>query len=200
MAWRGAAWQGMARQGIRRGSARQGVARQGVARHGKARNKDRGAANPRNFQPKTNMNLITGIPTKPDVDKLMDASVDLNAGDVLKYSIIEQLIGQSRKTNRALSIITAFRRRIYIERNILLTAAKNEGLRCANPVERVEVACKGVVQGRKKIMRAASVASTTAEAGLDSEQRKTRTHILNMPARLKLAQMTAPKSFMELTE
>jgi hypothetical protein len=139
------------------------------------------------------MNLVTGIPTKLDVDKLMEAIKSLHEGDLFSYETIRATIGIQRNTKRFQSVIGAFRNRLMRERNIYLVCEPREGYRLADPDRRVTVAANKVSYGKRMIFRASSLAMSTDANRLSGDNRKLHDHLVTLPARLRLAELTAPK-------
>lgn len=133
-----------------------------------------------------------GIPTKPEVDKLMGLLDGKPEGYVLPWKDIDDVIGE-HGTNRARTVIIALKRRMHTERNILLVAVKGEGYRIADPQERVQVSSGMVTAGKRRIVKGAVIAASTDTATLNDEQRKTRDLVMSIPARLRLAELTSPK-------
>lgn len=134
-----------------------------------------------------------GIPTKIDVDRLMELIAKFKEGDLVPYPDIESSIGEKRTTHRFRSVVTAWRKRLMKEKNFLLIAITNEGYKIALPDERMTFSAAQAFQGRKKIMRGSAVAAATDETRLSPEHKKLREHLQTLPARLRLAELTAPK-------
>ncbi len=137
--------------------------------------------------------LFCGIPTKIDVDKLMDLFKRFKEGDIIPYTDVESVGSITRNTGRYGSVVSAWRRRLMREANALLIAVPNEGYRIAPPAERMTYSAAQTFQGRKRILRGSAVASATDPARLNEEHRKLRDHLQALPARLRLAELTAPK-------
>ena len=137
--------------------------------------------------------LFCGIPTKIDVDKLMELFARFKEGDIIPYSDVESIGSIVRNTSRYGSVVSAWRKRLMREKNALLIAVSNEGYRIAPPAERMTYSAAQTFQGRKRIMRGSAVASATDPSRLDESQRKLRDHLQALPARLRLAELTAPK-------
>ncbi len=134
-----------------------------------------------------------GIPTKPEVDALIALLDGKKEGELVSKTEIEDAIGCEIRSSRGGGIVAAWKRRAFRERNIFLVAAPREGYRVADPSERVASSASLIAAGRRRIVRAAVVAETTDHARLDEEGRKLREHIKTIPARLRLAELCAPK-------
>lgn len=135
-----------------------------------------------------------GVPTKPEVDALLEIVKVKAEGQILTKEEIEESMGCDTRSNRGGSIIGSLKRRALRELNVWLCAVPREGYRIADPAERMQSSAGLVAQGRRRIARAAVVAETTDAARLDEEGRKLRDSIRTIPARLRLAELCAPKS------
>lgn len=143
---------------------------------------------------KTPKLFFAGTPTKIETDALMALMETYAEGEIIPYDEIETTMHAARRSQRGGSILSAWKKRAMRERNVLLVAANKEGYRLADPKERVMVCGSLTAQGRRRLMRAATVASTTDAKRLNEEERKTREAIMTIPARLRLAELTAPKA------
>ena len=141
----------------------------------------------------TNAPFFGGLPTKIDVDRLMEIFRRFVEGDIIPYPEIEAAIKEKRQSSRFRSVVVAWRKRLMKEENALLIAVPNDGYRIAPPAERMTFSAAQTFQGRKRIMRGAAVAAATDEGRLSPEHKKLREHLQTLPARLRLAELTAPK-------
>lgn len=137
--------------------------------------------------------LFCGLPTKIDVDKLMELFKQFKEGDIIPYIAVEQHGSITRHTGRYGSVVSSWRRRLMREENVLLIAVANEGYRIAPPAERMNYSANQTFQGRRRIMRASVIASATDPGRLSDEHKRLRDHLQALPARLRLAELTAPK-------
>jgi hypothetical protein len=136
--------------------------------------------------------FFAGIPTRPDVDKLMQLTQQKVEGDLITRSEIEAIVGDAGET-RLRTVISAWKRRAFRELNVFLVADPTLGYRLADPKERISCSAGLVTAGRRRIMKAAIVAEATPPNELDENGNKLRDHIRTIPARLKLAQLCAPR-------
>ena len=134
-----------------------------------------------------------GIPTKAEVDALMVVAKSYGEGETIPYAMIETAIGCGRKTSRGATIVSSFKRRMFRECNVLLVADNGKGYRLADPKERISSSSSLVAAGRRRIVKAATVAASTDAHRLDDEGKKLREHLQAIPARLRLAELCAPK-------
>ena len=138
--------------------------------------------------------IVRGIPTAPDVEKLVGAFPSLKEGDVVTYSDIENIIEKEKGTNRFNSVTFAWRKRLFRESNLVLDSIPNEGYKVLPPSERVGFSGRKFVGGLRTMGRAAAVAGMTERNKLSSEQIKTLDHIVRTTASLKLtAKLEAQK-------
>lgn len=135
-----------------------------------------------------------GVPTDIDVEKLNKTFVDLNAGDIVTYMQLEQCLGMSRELNRFRTIVGAWRRKLFRERNVFLGTVKNEGYRVCDASARVEQAAKGLTSARRKMSKAAAVAATTPTDGLSASEQKLIQHIVSVNAHYRLFESTSRRA------
>lgn len=135
-----------------------------------------------------------GVPTSPDVDRLMQMAAGLKDGDMLAYGDIEALINESRSTPRFRTICNRFKLRMFRERNHVLKAVPNDGYKILPPDERIGYSSSRVVQGFRRIKFGAGVARTTDRRKLTEEDRKTLDHLGSIDATIRLAEATKAKT------
>jgi len=138
--------------------------------------------------------LFQKTPTKIDVDKLIDVFGIPTPGDMVEYSDIEKSINVERNTHRWASIVTAWRKKLYRENNVLFEAVANKGYLCLDDKDRVSYGSRKVVGGRKAIMKGVNVVMATDTKNLDDETKELYNHIIAIPNRLKLASLTESKA------
>ena len=141
---------------------------------------------------KTNL-FFGGVPTAPDVKKLDEAIGLPSEGMLIQYEKLESIIGCGRDASRYATVVHAWRKRLWNEHNLLLIAVEGEGLKVANPAERVETAAKKAKHGKRAIMVASVIALRTEPERLTAPQRETRAWLADVPSRLRLAEQVAPK-------
>jgi alkylated DNA nucleotide flippase Atl1 len=171
------AWQGKARLGMDRGAA-------DTHNSFKMENSESDEA-PKSF--------FGGMPTRHVVDALLHQISLLKEGDVITHQEIEKIAGV-RRSNRYKTVMLRWKRRAFVEQNILLVAERTIGYRLAPPDQRISVSVGYVSQGKRRIVKAATVAMATDHARLDEEQRRVREHVSTLPNRLRLAELTSPKA------
>lgn len=137
--------------------------------------------------------LFNGLPTKIDVDKIIDRYGVPAEGQLIPYQDIADLISVRVDTGRFRTVTTAWRKRLFREYNVLVNVKTGEGFYRANDTDRVETASHKVTSGKKSIMKGSVIASTTDKTRLDDETRKVCDHLSVLPARLRLMELVSAK-------
>jgi len=205
MAWQGGARLGMARHGWARHGTRLGMARRGGAgrgmEHGVAR---RGAAwqgkehglNCKKIKIgvlKMSKQFFGGVPTDIEVKQLSEKFGVPVAGQVIKYQEISDAIGVQRVDGRWQSVVSAWRKKLERENNIIMKAIDNIGFEALNAAGRVELSAKVFKQAVRRTGRAANIAAQTNRAELNEDQKRVCDHIQNTGAALRLAAAQASR-------
>lgn len=139
------------------------------------------------------LRIVSGMPTKPDVDRLRAKFGTPAEGTLLPYSEIEEVIGLGRYTSRGAAVVTAWRKSLMKEHNIALGAEPGNGYVVLTPTERVEAASHGIWVGGRKIKRSVHLSETSDRERMTPEAKKASEHIGRLGAALILAQATATK-------
>jgi alkylated DNA nucleotide flippase Atl1 len=134
-----------------------------------------------------------GIPTAPDVERLVEKLGDIKEGQVVAYDDISKIIREDKNTNRFRSVVGAWIRKMGRERNLVLEAVPNVGYKVLLPSERVDYSGRKVRHGFRRIKRGASVARSTSRETLSEDQRRTVDHLSQIDATLRLAEATQAK-------
>lgn len=133
-----------------------------------------------------------GVPLAPDVTLLLSEYRDMPDGMEITHESLELLIGQCKNSRRYKTVIHAWRRFIFRDKNILLASIRGVGYRVANPHQRVCVAIGKIKTGMKHIKRASTIMLQTDHALLDGEDLRLYQHHKTLYGRLRLAELTAP--------
>lgn len=131
-----------------------------------------------------------GIPTEIDVNALMDCYGAPAPGAMIPYEKISELIGVRRDENRWRTIVTAWRRRLEREHNLLLRAVKGEGFEVMDGSARVAFAASTYKGGLRRVARAAAVAAKTSRQGLSEDEAKVCDHLQRVGATIRLTAAT----------
>lgn len=134
-----------------------------------------------------------GIPTDPDVEKLMTA-IQPKIGTTTPYSVIEEAINCERNTSRFHAVTRVWRARLERDFNIIVKAICNQGYEFLDSRARVDFSGKMASQGTKKIIRAGHIARKTDRDGLSQEEIRALDHVSKVGAQFRLAEQVAPKT------
>ena len=80
--------------------------------------------------------FLGGLPTGPDVKRLIEQLGEINPGRVITYDETCVVVGVKRDSHRLRSLVTAWRRRLYREMNYVFEAVPGQGLRRVTEEER----------------------------------------------------------------
>ena len=134
-----------------------------------------------------------GVPTAPDVKRLIDEIGVPSEGDVVKYSVISKVIGTDRKAYRWGTVVSAWKKRLYKEHNLVLIAEENVGFRVCDPSERIDVSRRKVRSGFRAVRIGSDVAGKTDRWRLSVDEKKQQDRLSMIAAQITLAQRTQPK-------
>lgn len=136
------------------------------------------------------MSIVTtnGIPTKIDVDRIAAHVGTPKEGDTIILADLADAINMDAKSNRFQTVVSAWRKQLFREHNILTVGDGQGGIFVADPTQRVKWAASRVTRGRRSVGRAIAVASTTDAKRLSAGERKMQDSIIALNAtRLRLA-------------
>lgn len=122
--------------------------------------------------------FVGGLPTGPDVRRLMDRFRDKAQGDSILLSDVAAEIATEVRTQRFETVLTAFRAALRKERN--LETERDHGgvaVRILQDNERAAVSFKLVRRGARQIGRAYTKASSTPTGKLNEQERKELMHV-----------------------
>lgn len=142
--------------------------------------------------------FLGGIPTAPDVEKLLAALGVPQIGQVITYSQVSQVIALDANQSRFRTVTTAWRSQLYRTHNLLLEAVTRTGFRVLDGSQRVTHSSKRFKRGLKVIRRAGDIASKTAVAGLTPDELKARDHVASVATSLQLAAAVQARKLREL--
>lgn len=137
---------------------------------------------------------FSGMRTDPEVKMLMDKFGTPNVGEEIQYSEIAVAIMCDVRSSRWKSVTDAWRR--CLERdphNVVLICQDKRKFVVASNSDRIYLARKKQKSGAKAIMRGSNLAVRTNNDGLSDEERKMKDHATMLTAKLRLAELTAPK-------
>jgi hypothetical protein len=131
-----------------------------------------------------------GIPTAPDVEKLVEKFGVPAVGLLISYAEVTAVIREEKESFRFKSITTAWRKLLYNEHNLVLKAVATQGYEVLDNKQRVTFSTGKYKHGLKHIRKSADIASRTAEDGLSNEEKRARDHIVHTSGLLQLAAAT----------
>lgn len=116
------------------------------------------------------------------------------AGVTISHIEIENEIKAKRSSHRYNAVVTAWRRKLYKDHNIVLGAVRGLGYKSLIPDERADFIGQKYKTGIRQVKRAASVAIRTETEGMSAESKRAVNHVRNTAAALILADATAAKA------
>lgn len=142
----------------------------------------------------TNLRL-TGRSTSPDVDRLIEVfpSSTLQAGFIVEYHEIAQIISTDKTSNRFNTVVNAWKKRIYRDFNIVVEAVPNKGFLVLSNSGRIGFSSNKVSKGFKRILKGKKVALTTSNHDLDEQTKRIQQHIINVGGAIEIAMATEKK-------
>jgi hypothetical protein len=138
--------------------------------------------------------FASGMPTAPDVRRIEEAVGVPVEGQIVEWSLLAVVTNTIRDSHRFGAVIHAWRRKLEREHNVFLISEPGKGLKVATPDERIAWAAAKVRTGRRAIVRGSAVAATTDANRLGKDSVAVRSFLVDVPARLRLAEQCAPKT------
>jgi len=123
-----------------------------------------------------------GIPTAPDVDAILEKYRLTCPGDGVRHDQIESLLNIKRNTHRYRSIITAVKRRLERERNLILAAMPGIGFTVLDNNERVDAGSNKMHMAGRAARRAVVLANGATRTELDAEHQAKADHMVVVSA------------------
>lgn len=138
--------------------------------------------------------VVRGIPTKLDVDKLLETFTRPKENDVIMWSEIEEATGLSKGQYRFKTVVNAWRTALERDFDILLYAIPGEGLAVADANTKIDLASRKIELNDKGKKKWVERTFRVKASNLDEVRRDTQSRILTAyGAMLKLTAATAPK-------
>ena len=138
--------------------------------------------------------VVRGIPTKLDVDKLLETFTQPKENDVIMWSEIEEATGLSKGQYRFKTVVNAWRTALERDFDILLYAIPGEGLAVADANTKIDLASRKIELNDKGKKKWVERTFRVKASNLDEVRRDTQSRILTAyGAMLKLTAATAPK-------
>ncbi len=137
---------------------------------------------------------FAGMPTKPDVDRLMEHFGIPKEDQLLPWGDIEGVIGHRRGTHRFATVLSAWRRRLFREHNVVLDSVPGEGLVALSPDGRVEFGVRKERCGVRLIGVGLKVITLSDRGRMTPENSKAADAAERRGAAIKLALATSAKA------
>lgn len=82
--------------------------------------------------------FLGGIPTDPDVKRIREALGEMNEGEEIPHTRIEELIGKKASSSRYRTVTARWRKTVLRELNVEIGAVPGMGFRVLSGSERIE--------------------------------------------------------------
>lgn len=103
--------------------------------------------------------IVNGVPTAPDVKRIVDALGGLERGQEIAHEDIEQIIGEKWRSGRYRTVTDAWRKKVYGDLNLLIAAVSGIGFRVLTENECVDTTRGWFRAGIRKTSRSIDVNS-----------------------------------------
>lgn len=123
-----------------------------------------------------------GVPIAPDVKKLMEHYGTPEAGKLISYDELSEVLGIHRDKNRFKTVLYKWRKEMEEERNVVFVAEAGKGLRRLKEPDRVDYAAKELGWASKRTIRAHRRATLIKPEELDEHSRKRLDHVIRAGA------------------
>lgn len=142
--------------------------------------------------------FLGGIPTAPDVEKLIAKIGIPEIGRLISYSEIAETISVEFGQSRFRTVSDAWRGQLYRQHNLVLEAVAKTGFRVLDGSQRITHSSKRFKRGLKGIRRAGDIASKTSVVGLSPDELKARDHVASVATSLQLAAAVQARKLREI--
>ena len=151
-----------------------GLAMLGVARRGKARNKDMENKNQNQKENEMRPVFLGGVPTKPDVDRIIDAyPVEaMETGKIIPYEEIKNLLGDVTKS-RFRTVTNAWRQQMFRTHGVIIDPSRKlaQAFEVLSEYGKTQKSQKETNGGTRKHIKAAIIISSVDTGKLTQEQK-----------------------------
>ena len=135
-----------------------------------------------------------GIPTKVDVDRLIDEFGIPKEGQVITYEELQEALPEIQyRSCRWQTVVKAWRGHLEKKHNVILGPKRGEGLVALPPEGRIDMATSKYTTGVKMTDRAAVLAIKTDRSRLTPESKRTADFLRDAGAKIRLVVATAAK-------
>lgn len=133
-----------------------------------------------------------GVPTEPDVQKLVD-KFGVPAPGVIAHADLEKVLGLTVKESRYRTVVGAWRGRLLREHNVASVAAIGEGIRILTEPERVEYGRRTFGLTARKVVRNHRWAMMIDASKLSETEKVRCAHLVRATAAGAAAMVTTHK-------
>jgi len=123
-----------------------------------------------------------GVPTAPDVAKLDAKWPEMNEGDKISKADVATVIAEPVESHRFKTVVDAWRRKLYRERNIYLGAVSGYGWKVLDRRERCEAGGHKLKVGLRATKRGGALVVATDRTGLPAEVCRAADHVVALSA------------------
>ena len=121
--------------------------------------------------------FLGGVSTDAEVAKLMQNYKDAKPGDELSHEAISQLIEVPYGTHRYRTVVDRFRRLLFTQHNLELTAITRHGYRVSTGKERLDNSVARANRAFKQTHIAAYRAAVVPDSQLTRAEQERKTHL-----------------------
>lgn len=115
-----------------------------------------------------------GVPTKPDVDKLLVLFRKLEVGDEVSHESMEKVLHQQRSTARYRTVVTKARKEFAKESGVVLVAVSGSGLAYPSGRDQLRYGADKVRAGVRSVRRGTEITAMVGDDRLDSAGKAAR--------------------------
>lgn len=137
--------------------------------------------------------FLSGIPTKPDVDKLRKAFGVPAEGVVITYAQLSEVIGSDPKSHRFKTVVGHWRKVLLSEHRVWTAAERGTGIYRMNPNEEAEASVCERKAGFRKLRKSARLILGVDRSRLTPENVRIIEHGQRILGAVELAASTAAK-------
>lgn len=123
-----------------------------------------------------------GVPTAPDVRKMIDVVLALAPGHTVTYEALSAQIEVSEESSRFQTVLRACRRELEQAHNVATEAVRGVGIRRLPEDERAAQGAKTFRGGVRRVKRSVEQVSAIKTELLDENQRAMATHVRRVVA------------------
>jgi hypothetical protein len=136
-----------------------------------------------------------GVPTEPDVRKLMEAFGEPAPGAVIEHAAVSAAIDVPYQSSRYRTVTARWMRRLWDDCNVRVVALPGVGYQCLHPTQRLDQGAREMRRSARRARAAVKEAVTTPVAELAAPDVSRRDHLLHATAMLAQAAREASREY-----